>query len=76
MPGFKPSEARLRQIAWERGYEIARASLRMMFAEGASEWYFTAVSLGKKRSVSLAEWGDELTRFDGVSQFNLSYTRN
>ena len=76
MPGFKPSEARLRQIARERGYEIAQASLRMMFAQGASEWYFIAVSLGKTRSVSLADLADELTRFDGVSQFNLSYTHN
>jgi putative Mg2+ transporter-C (MgtC) family protein len=74
--GFDPHEGRLRQVARERGYEIAEGSLNIDFSDGELEWHFVAVSFGKVQVASLSELSEELTRFDGVRSFHLSHARN
>lgn len=74
--GFSPNETRLRQVALERGYEIATGSLKIDFTEGATEWHFVAIELARQHGVSLSGLSSELSRFDGVESFHLSYARN
>ena len=74
--GFSPNEARLRQLAFERGYEIAIGSLKIDFMEGAAQWHFVAIELGRQHGASLSNLASELSRFDGVESYQLSYARN
>jgi putative Mg2+ transporter-C (MgtC) family protein len=74
--GYDPQETRLRQIAVDRGYEIAGGSLNISFVEGESEWRFIAVALGRNRGATLSELARELAQFDGVVKFDLAHARN
>ena len=73
---FQPSEEVLRRLALERGYELARGSIAISYAEGRAEWRFVALALSKGRAAPLSELAAELTRFEGVENFNLSHARN
>jgi putative Mg2+ transporter-C (MgtC) family protein len=73
---FQPSEEVLRRLALERGYELARGSIAISYAEGHAEWRFVALALSKGRAAPLSELAAELTRFEGVENFNLSHARN
>ena len=73
---FQPSEEVLRRMALERGYELARGSIAISYAEGHAEWRFVALALSKGRAAPLSELAAELTRFEGVENFNLSHARN
>jgi putative Mg2+ transporter-C (MgtC) family protein len=74
--GFDPHERRLRQMARERGYEMAEGSLNIDFVDGELEWRFVAAALGKSGVAPLSELAEELTHFDGVKSFHLSHARN
>lgn len=74
--GEIPREEVLRRITMERGYEIAGGSLSIMFEEEQAKWQFVAVALSKASGKPLAELARELTHFEGVVGFNLSYARN
>jgi putative Mg2+ transporter-C (MgtC) family protein len=74
--GYSPHEKRLREVALERGYEIAMGSLKIDFAAGEPQWRFVAVSLGKGKGAPLSELAEELARFEGVVSYNLAYARN
>ena len=74
--GFSPNEKRLREVALERGYEIAAGSLKIDSTAGEAEWRFVAVSLGKNQSSQLSELAAELSKFEGVVSYHLAYARN
>ena len=73
---FVPREDVLRRVALERGYEIAGGSLAIRFDEGRPEWRFVAVALGKDKGTPLTGLAEELARFDGIENFQLSHARN
>jgi len=73
---FGPREDVLRRMALERGYELARCSISIACNDGRAEWRFVALALSKGRAASLSKLADELTRFEGVENFNLSHARN
>lgn len=73
---FVPREDVLRRIALERGYEIAGGSIAIAYQDGQPEWRFVAVALGKNLAAPISELANELARFDGVENFNLSHARN
>jgi putative Mg2+ transporter-C (MgtC) family protein len=75
-PGFMPDYEILRRIALRRGYEIAKGSLAISFEEGRPEWRFVALALGKQSGAPITDLARELTLFDGVENFHLSYARN
>lgn len=72
---FEPREDVLRRVACERGYEIASGTISISFQDGQSEWRFVAVALSKA-SAPLSILAGELTRFEGVENYNLSHARN
>ncbi len=74
--GFSPNEKKLREVARERGYEIALGSLKIDSVAGEAEWHFVAVSLGKHKASELSVLADELAQFEGVVNFHLAYARN
>lgn len=73
---FAPSEAVLRRLADERGYEIAGGTLTIAFQDGQPEWRFVAVARARVLGASLPELAKELTAFEGVESFQLSHARN
>lgn len=74
--GYSPNADRLATVALDRGYEIAPGSLKIDYVAGEPEWRFVAVALGRGKGATLAELAAELTRFEGVVNFHLSYARN
>lgn len=74
--GFSPNEKKLREVALERGYEIAPRSLKIDSVAGEAEWRFVAVSLGKNQASELSVLATELSRFDGVVDYHLAFARN
>lgn len=75
-PGFQPQEAVLRRVARERGYDILQGSLNIRYAPAGQEWRYIAVAADKKQCVPLSVLAAELQRFDGVSEFDIAYSRN
>jgi len=73
---FLPREDVLRCMAMERGYELAPGSISIAYADGRAEWRFVALALSKGHAAPLSELAAELTRFEGVENFNLSHARN
>jgi putative Mg2+ transporter-C (MgtC) family protein len=73
---FVPHENVLRRMALERGYEIATGSMAISYSQGQPEWRFVAVALSKAAGAPLTELARELTLFEGIENFHLSYARN
>lgn len=74
--GFEPVESVLRNMASARGYEIAGGSISIALKDGHLEWRFVAVAQSRQKMVTISELAQEMSRFDGVIGFNLSYARN
>lgn len=74
--GYVPTEQALQERAIKRGYSIARGSLSISFKDGAPQWNFVAIALGKNKGAAMAELAQELTDSEGVENFVLSHARN
>ncbi|MCH8617800.1 MgtC/SapB family protein [Undibacterium sp. TS12] len=74
--GYIPREESLRQMALERGYEIAAGTLNINCKDGRAEWRFVAVAVNRKQAMRLSELSLELGAFDGVEFYNLAHARN
>lgn len=74
--GYIPREESLRQMALERGYEIAAGTLNINGKDGRAEWRFVAVAINRKQAMRLSELSLELGAFDGVEFYNLAHARN
>jgi len=75
-PGFLPSEPALRQMAEARGYDIASGTIAIELDDGVLQWSFVAVARSRQRMMPISELSHEMTRFDGVTGFQLNYARN
>ena len=76
-PGFvRPHEARLREIARERGYVIAGGSFTVSFDQGQLEWRFVAVAVDGQKSARISDMADELAQLEGVAKFQMAHARN
>jgi len=73
---FSPREEVLRRIALERGYEIAKGSVSILYHDGQQEWHFVAVAVDKDVAAPLTVLAAELAKFEGVESFNISHARN
>jgi putative Mg2+ transporter-C (MgtC) family protein len=74
--GYEPSEERLREMATERGYEVAGGSLMISADQGRMEWRFVALALGKRTGVPLGRLAAELAHFEGIDGFQVTHARN
>jgi len=74
--GFNPEEAVLRKMASSRGFEIAGGTISIALKEGCPEWQFVAVARSRQNMLPISELAREMTHFDGVTGFNLTYARN
>jgi putative Mg2+ transporter-C (MgtC) family protein len=74
--GFNPDEEVLRKMATSRGFEIAGGTISIALKEGCPEWQFVAVARSRQNMLPISELAREMTRFDGVTGFNLAYARN
>jgi putative Mg2+ transporter-C (MgtC) family protein len=74
--GFVPAEAVLRDMARSRGFEIAGGTISISSQNGSPEWNFVAVARNRQKMAPISELALEISRFDGVTGFNLSYARN
>lgn len=75
-PGFIPREAALRDIASERGYQIAGGSLSIGLDRGMQEWRFVALERSHRSGAQLSVLAAELNAFEGIESFQLSQARN
>ena len=73
--GFVPQEAALRRMARERGYDIATGTISVNYCDGKPEWSFIAIS-GIKSQSRLTDLAQEISVFEGIESFQLSYARN
>ncbi|MBS0307885.1 MAG: MgtC/SapB family protein [Proteobacteria bacterium] len=73
--GFVPREAALRQMARERGYEIASGTIAVNYSAGQAEWHFVAIA-NHDVQARLTDLAQEMSVFEGVDSFHLSYARN
>jgi putative Mg2+ transporter-C (MgtC) family protein len=73
---YMPREDALRQIALERGYEIAGGSLTIRSEDGKQEWRFVALALSKHSGTKLSDLSRELSQFAGIDSYHLSHARN
>lgn len=73
---FVPHEGELRRMASSRGYDIAGGSIAIALKEGKLEWQFVAVARSRQRMLPISELAREMSSFDGVTGFQLSYARN
>jgi putative Mg2+ transporter-C (MgtC) family protein len=74
--GVVPREEVLRRITLERGYEIAGGTITITSDGDQAKWHFVAVALSRASGKPLAELARELTAFEEVEGFHLSYARN
>ncbi|WP_338769199.1 MgtC/SapB family protein [Massilia sp. METH4] len=75
-PGYEPSGEKLREMARERGYEIAGGSLMIKLEAGRMEWRFVALALGKHSGTPLAKLAAEMAHYEGVEGFQITHARN
>lgn len=74
--GYNPDESVLRAMAESRGYEIAGGTISITLTNGCPEWQFIAVARRRQKMIPISELAREMSRFDGVTGFNLNYARN
>lgn len=74
--GFIPQEKSLRQMALERGYELALGTLVITYHEQRCEWRFVAVAINRKLAMPLSALSLELAKLEGLEQFHLAHARN
>ena len=75
-PGFVPREGSLRDIAHDRGYQIAGGSLAIGSVQGMQEWRFVALERKHKSGAPMSVLAAELNAFEGIESFQLSHARN
>ncbi|MFD2365145.1 MgtC/SapB family protein [Pseudoduganella sp. GCM10020061] len=75
-PGFVPREDGLREIARDRGYQIAGGSLSISSEHGRQEWRFVALERSQRSGARISELAAELNAFEGIDSFQLSHARN
>lgn len=73
---FVPDEKILRAMANSRGYTIAGGTISIALKDGMPEWQFVAVARSRQNMVPISELALEMSRFQGVKGFHLSYARN
>jgi putative Mg2+ transporter-C (MgtC) family protein len=74
--GFVVSESAIRQLAMERGYEVASGTIIISSKEGATEWRFVAVALNRHLATSISVLSEEMSKFEGLVSFQLAHARN
>ncbi len=75
-PGFTPRQETLVRVARERGYLVALGSLSARLIAGRQEWHYVAIDISKGKAMCLSALAEELARFDGVEEFEISHARN
>lgn len=73
---FVPDEKVMRAMANSRGYDIAGGTIAISLREGIPEWQFVAVARSRQNMAPISELALEMSRFEGVKGFNVSYARN
>ena len=74
--GFVASEAAIRQLALERGYEVAGGTIIISSKDGKTEWRFVAVALNRKLATSISQLSEEMNKFEGLVSYQLAHARN
>lgn len=75
-PGYVPVEASLRDMATQRGYDIADGSITISMDQDGFVWNFVAVARSRHKMAPLSQLGQELGRHDGVQSFRIGFARN
>lgn len=74
--GFSPREEVLARVARERGYEVASGTFQIHRTRDHEEWRYVAIAIDKDLASPLSALSEELSRFEGVEEFQLSHARN
>lgn len=74
--GFAPNEEELCQAMLKLGYEIAKGSFVIGSDNNGQKWHFSAVALLKNPNYSIPGVSRQLSGFNGVESFHLSFARN
>jgi putative Mg2+ transporter-C (MgtC) family protein len=73
---FVPNEQALQKAARSQGYELAEGTLAISFRNEQPEWRFVAIAISKRQGVGIAALANELSKFEGAEDFELSHARN
>ncbi|TFW27264.1 MgtC/SapB family protein [Duganella callida] len=74
--GYRPQEQALRQMALQRGYEIAGGSMMIASDRNMQEWRFVAIALSKHSGSPMSVLCAELADFEGIQSFQMTHARN
>lgn len=74
--GAAPTEARLREAAKARGYEIAPGSISIDVQNGKTELRLVAVAFNKSSGSTISDLAREMNQVDGIEGYHLSHARN
>lgn len=73
---FTPIEEKLHALANARGYEIAVGTINIALKDHAFEWNFVAVARNRQKMEPLSELAREISQFNGLDSFQLTFARN
>ena len=72
----KPTEHSVCQMMRDLGYEVALGSFSITEHGHRPEWRFVAISIGRKRSVSLINLSHTLAEAKDIDTYHLAHARN
>jgi putative Mg2+ transporter-C (MgtC) family protein len=66
----------LNEIANAHGYDIASGTISITRNDDAYEWNFVAVARSRQKMGPLSELAHEISQYQGVDSFHVSFARN
>jgi len=73
---FHPTEQVLNEIANAHGYDIASGTISITRKDDAYEWNFVAVARSRQKMGPLSVLAHEISHYQGVDSFHVSFARN
>jgi putative Mg2+ transporter-C (MgtC) family protein len=70
------TETDISRLIRSQGYELAKGSFSITQHAGQSEWRFVAVSMGRRKGVTLVKLSESLRNAEGVQDFTVAHARN
>lgn len=74
--GFHPSQAMIEKLARDNGYDLAKGSVTIQLHAEQVEWRFVAISIDRRRDISISDLAEALPKVEGIDSFHLARARN
>lgn len=74
--GFRPNLDEIAAVAEDRGYRVIRESVTITFADNRPIWRLAVIAVKRSRALSPALLADQLSSFEGMTNFSITPVRN